>query len=280
LNLSDPIPPRFAAAAAHARRESNGFVRDVVYFRETSSTNDIATNLATHGASDGTVVLADAQTAGRGRQGREWVSVAGAGLYVSVITAPITTSDGRPSPLITLMTGVALAAAIRACAEVPAELKWPNDLIVTSHEPGAAVRWRKLGGVLVEGAMTGGQLTRVIIGYGINIRATGVPAPLAYQATCLDAEAGRTVDRAGLLTATLIELANWSARLRAGDAAGILDAWRELAPMMSGSRVEWQERGARRWGVTQGIDNDGALLVTADDTVHRIVSGEVRWMGS
>ncbi len=234
------------------------------------STNTVALDHSTNGvdksAAEGLVVVADEQTAGRGRRGHAWFSPPGAGLYVSVVLSP---SAARVDPmratlLTTLATGVALAEGIEAATGLRAELKWPNDLFTSG---------RKLAGVLAEGSDA-----VVVVGYGINVRDADMPPELRARATSIERELGRAVDRGVVLVETLAALARRYDDLLDGRFDVILDAWRALSPRASGARVMFQTAGGTDSGTTAGIDDHGALLVRIGDRVERIVSGEVTWL--
>jgi BirA family biotin operon repressor/biotin-[acetyl-CoA-carboxylase] ligase len=219
--------------------------------------------------SEGLVVVADEQTSGRGRRGHTWFSPAGSGLYVSVVLTPGASVDKRRATLLlTLAAGVALAEGIVQSTGLRVDLKWPNDLLVGR---------RKVGGILAESS-GGGSVGIVVVGYGLNVRVTDLPAELRDRVTSLESELGRAVDRHQLLAETLAGLSRRYEDLLAGRFDAILDAWRGLAPRAIGARVEWTTNAGTASGITAGIDDRGALLVRVDDRVERIVSGEVMWL--
>lgn len=264
------MPEDLRDALERAAAELGPFAGRVRYYAEVASTNDVAIRLAEAGAPEGTTVIADAQSAGRGRFGRSWLSPPGAGLYVSIVFRP-PALDG-----LTLMTGVALADAIRGATGLPVALKWPNDLVVA--DAAAASRHRKLGGILAEASGAEPVAEQVILGFGINVARTSYPPELAARATSLETELGRAVDRAPVLVATLAALARWRDAVRAGRLAFLLDRWRALAVGTRGARVEVAAPDGPRVGTTEGIDDDGALLVRLGGRLERIVAGEVRWL--
>jgi BirA family biotin operon repressor/biotin-[acetyl-CoA-carboxylase] ligase len=230
-----------------------------------SSTNDIAAHLADLGAEEGTTVVAEAQTSGRGRMGRVWFSPSGAGLYVSIVLRP--TID--PSALLTLAAGVALAEGIQASTGLSAEIKWPNDLFVGK---------RKLAGILAEAAAQGGNLHFIVLGFGLNLRPAAYPPELADRATSIEAELNRPADRAVILAEILSALSARYADLQQGRFDAILGAWRQHAAWLRGSLIEWDSpRGVQR-GRAEDIDADGALLVRVDGRTERLIAGEVRWI--
>jgi BirA family transcriptional regulator, biotin operon repressor / biotin---[acetyl-CoA-carboxylase] ligase len=246
----------------------------ILYFPTIGSTNDAAMSRSASVSSErseGLVVVADAQTAGRGRRGHTWFSPPGSGLYVSVVLAPARArvDPARAVTLLTLTAGVALAEALEAATGLCVDLKWPNDLHVSR---------RKLAGILAEAENPGSIAGSVIVGYGINVAATAFPPELRDRATSLESELGRTVDRPLVLVETLAALATRYQDLLDGRFDAILDAWRRRAPAASGSAVTWTTMAGPRSGVTAGIDDHGALLVRVGDRVERIVSGEITWL--
>jgi BirA family biotin operon repressor/biotin-[acetyl-CoA-carboxylase] ligase len=249
------------------------FGRRFLHLETTGSTNDDAMRLAAQGADHGTLIVADAQTAGRGRLGRSWLSPAGAGLYASLVMRPTprpTTGASLVEGLLTLAGGVALAEGIRAATGLAVELKWPNDLMA----PGLR---RKLGGILTEASSEGNTLAFVVLGFGINLRGT-LDRELADRATSLEAELGKPVDRGMVLVECLAALASRVRDLAEGRAAEVRARWHRLAPSARGRAVEWSVGAGRRRGVAEGIDDSGALLVRVGPSLERIVSGEVRWL--
>jgi len=260
------LPDDLAEALDRARGRLGPFGSHLLYFGSVGSTNDIADRLALAGAVEGTTVLAETQTAGRGRMGRAWFSPPGAGLYVSAVFRP---GAQAATPLFTLVAGVALADALRESTRLPVLIKWPNDLVVGR---------RKLGGILAEGSARQGALRHVIVGFGINLRPAALPPEIADRATSVETELGRPVDRGQVLVAALAALAAGYDDLRASRFDAILNRWRALAPGSVGVPVEWGEPAGVRRGTTIGVDDDGALLVRAGDGIERIIAGEVRWL--
>lgn len=267
--MSDPVPDDLARALAASDARRGCFGNPLYFFTATASTNDVAQSLAEHGAREGATVVASAQTAGRGRFGRTWFSPPGAGLYVSVVCR-----NPVAAPLLTLAGGVAVADGIRAATGLPVEIKWPNDIVVAGRTAG---RPRKLAGILAEGSTGADGLQYVILGFGINLRPAAYPPDFADRASSVETELGRSADSGLVLAETLSVLAASFERLRSGDSHPVLDRWRALAPSSRGSRVEWESSGVTLAGTSQGIADDGALLVRVADRVERIISGELRW---
>ena len=259
----------FEEALTRTRDRRGPFGAPLYYFDETRSTNDEAARLADAGATEGTTVVASAQTAGRGRLGRSWFSPPDAGLYVSVIVR-----DRRAAPLLTLAAGVAIADGIRSAIALPVEIKWPNDIVID----GGLGQRRKLAGILTEGSSGADGLQYVVLGFGINVLAGTYPPDIADRVTSLSAELGRSVDAPMLLAECLAAVAERVAQLTRGHTKAVLDRWRELSPSSTGARIEFDGMDRRIRGITSGIADDGALLVRVGDRVEPIRSGQVSWL--
>jgi BirA family biotin operon repressor/biotin-[acetyl-CoA-carboxylase] ligase len=257
-----------------ARVELGPFAREGRVLATTTSTNDEAMRWAADGAPEGAWVLAAQQTAGRGRRGRVWVSPPGAGLYLSVVFRPRSIDDPAMA-LLTVLAGVATVEALADAAGVRATLKWPNDVMIEGAGGGPS---RKLAGILAEGALVGPRLSAVVVGIGINLRPSAYPPEVAARAASLDTLAGRTVDADGLLVALLGALRRRRDALRdAASAAALLDAWRAWSPSAVGARIRWQQQGRPCEGLTNGVDDAGALRVRTAAGETRLVAGEVEW---
>ena len=217
-------------------------------------------------ATEGAVVIAGEQTAGRGRRGRAWFSPPGSGLYVSIVLMPSRSANPRrATSLTTIAAGVALAEGIEAAAGLRARLKWPNDLYVGR---------RKIGGILAEAAASGDRIAAVVLGYGINVAEAAYPPDLRDRVTSLESELGAPPSRPRVLAETIAAMAARYDDLLAGRFDAILNGWRARADA-KGARVEWNGADGPRTGDVVDIDEDGALLVQLDGRVERIVSGEV-----
>ena len=253
------LPDELATALSHAAPRLGPIGRQVFWYPEVSSTSDIASALAENGSDEGALVLAEMQTAGRGRLGRTWASPPGAGIYASVVFRP------RPhvARLLTLAAGVAVAEGIAKASGLEVELKWPNDV----HCGG-----RKLAGILAER-----EAEHVVLGCGINVLRAVYPADVRGRATSIELEIGRPVDRALVLTECLAALATRYRDLDEGRDGDVMSAWRSRAASMLGRRVEWDAAGAVQQGVAERVNEDGALIVRTDGGLARVISGEVRW---
>lgn len=264
------LPPDVAAAVDAARARSRVVPLDVRWYRSVGSTMDVAGEAAQAGAPEGLVIVADEQTAGRGRRGRPWISPPGAGIYLSLVLRPqLDAMSSRLLSLITLAAGVAVRSAITRASGFSAELKWPNDVMAGR---------RKLAGVLAEGLAIATPAQSVVLGLGVNILTVAHIGEIAERATSIEAELGRAVERERILEELLVAVPIAYDGLRRGETDDILRQWREGAPSAHGAIVEW-EGGARRYsGTTAGIDDDGALLIRTTEGVKRVISGELRWL--
>jgi BirA family biotin operon repressor/biotin-[acetyl-CoA-carboxylase] ligase len=227
-----------------------------------SSTNDLAMSLAEIQVPEGTVIVAEEQTAGRGRMGRLWVSPRG-GVWLSVILRP--RLPLAQVPLIGFAASTAAARAIRLTTGLLARVKWPNDILINGG---------KVAGILTE-AGPDGEWVVVGIGINANIPANGLPAGASHPALSLEGLLGHPVDR-GVLTKTLLrELEHSYEELRATGPMAILRRWREMADTL-GRVVRVETSGTTLEGVACDIDDSGALVVRLrDGTLERVVAGEI-----
>jgi BirA family biotin operon repressor/biotin-[acetyl-CoA-carboxylase] ligase len=237
----------------------------VLRFESLPSTNTELSRLASEGAEEGVSVVADEQTAGRGRLQRAWSSPKGAGLYFSILLRPKIATNYWP--LITMMAAVAVYDALGDACRLQADIKWPNDLL--SGE-------RKICGILAEAIETPSGRA-VIVGIGINLTQDAYPAELAGAASSISEAVGRTADREVLITALLRWLTHWYSLLN--ESAGpesIVNAWTNRSSYAFG-RVVQVSNGDEVWqGTTSGIERDGALrLRTASGETKVVRAGDV-----
>lgn len=238
----------------------------------TGSTNDDIAALAAEGSPEGTCVVADEQTAGRGRLDRTWVSPPGGGLWMSVLLRPGAVAADRYSWL-PLLAGVAATDALQEACGVRAELKWPNDIVAIAAACGGSEGPRKMGGVLsavLPGPAAGEPA--VVLGIGINVAMRSSDLPVR-QATSVLLEGGRP-DRTALLASMIQGLERRVAQWRDGDAALASDYRARCATI--GRRVDVQLPGDREVsGVVSGIDDDGHLLISDGESSLRVTAGDV-----
>ena len=224
----------------------------IVRLPSVDSTQTYAATLAANGAPDGTAVVAETQTRGRGRRGRVWHDAPGSSLLLSVILR--TSLPAARLPLLSLATGGAVAEALIAVAGVEARVKWPNDV----H-----VRGRKIAGILLER-----RGDAIVLGVGVNVMRGLVPQ-LEAVATSIAREHGRT-DREALLSAVLSGVGRWRDRLERGGFAPVRARWTALAT--TPGRYVCVDGVA---GVALGLDDDGALIIENAAGTTRVLAGDV-----
>ena len=244
-------PSRLSMAHVTDRTAGSAFGRSYRYYDEIESTNVEAKSLANSGAPEGTVVIAEAQTAGRGRLGRRWTSPAGKGLLFSALLRPVLPmSDAH---MLTLVAACAAAEAMESLAEVAVSIKWPNDLFIGD---------RKVGGILLEVAGEQDDVDWVVVGMGVNVNTeySELPVALRKTATSLKMATGSPMDRSELLARLLLTL---DAHYRHSLADGFERAVSEFRSRdyLLHRTVSVQTRDGAVVGQASGIDERGALLV-------------------
>ncbi|HZA50552.1 MAG TPA: biotin--[acetyl-CoA-carboxylase] ligase [Myxococcaceae bacterium] len=261
------IPDRLTALEIAPLLNTRDIGRAIHYFESLPSTNESAHRLAQEGASHGEVVIAEQQTAGRGRRGRSWISPAGVNLYFSVVLRPELSPQRAPE--LTLAAAVAVAETLRE-AGAPAAIKWPNDLLVEG---------RKIAGILAEMAAEGDNLSFVVMGVGVNLngRDADFPPELASVATSLMETRGERVPRALFTAALWTRLERWLDVHQESGFARVRDAWRALSNTLGQDVLVKTETREFR-GVAEDIDDTGALLVRTPDGLERIVAGDLEQM--
>ena len=265
LTAGDSLDPALWTGSLTTARYGRGENR---YEREVTSTNTVIKEMALAGAPDGSVCVAEAQTAGKGRLGRAWSAPAGQGLWVSALLRP-----GIPpehAPLITLCAAMAMARAVREAADVDVRIKWPNDLVCEA---------RKLCGILLEISADPDRIEYVVVGTGVNMYSGAYPPELSGRAVSVEELTDGAVPlRREVLTRYLAALEELMDRLERQGFAGIAAEYRAQSCTL-GSQV--QVSGAvEMTGVAEDIDGTGALLVRTDDgTLRRVLSGDVSVRG-
>jgi BirA family biotin operon repressor/biotin-[acetyl-CoA-carboxylase] ligase len=239
---------------------------NLLCLRETESTNAVAFKMAEGGAPEGTVVISDAQTAGKGRLGRVWISPAGVNLYCSVVLRPPITPVAACQ--LTFLSVVAVARAIEKCTKLSPQIKWPNDILISG---------KKVAGLLNEMNAETEKVNFVVLGIGVNLnlRLSQLGEGLRHPATSLLEEGGVEVDRAGFTRTLLTELDELYDKFLSEGEGPVRAEWLERSAI--GGRSVRVSCGAREFtGVVQGVDSFGALLVLlADGTLETVLSGDV-----
>jgi len=233
-------------------------------FSSCPSTNDLAKRLAREGLAEGTVVVAEEQTEGRGTKGRIWHSPPGQGLYASVILRPRRTDLS----LLPLAAGVGCVEAIREATGVEAALEWPNDIVRGG---------RKLGGILCETDFLGNALSHAVLGIGLNIgqKREDFPPPLRSTATSLRLALGREVDRPALETALWSALDRWYTAFTRGRRDEIVRAYESKLMIPVGAVIEVRKEGETLPGVFRGIDLRARLRLERDGKVRLLSPAEI-----
>ena len=259
--LADPID----AQALQLRLTSGGTAWEILYRPKVDSTNRVVLELARQGAPEGTTVIAESQTAGRGRLKRNWQSPPGLNLYLSCLLRPAVAA--ADASVITLTAGVAVAETVALFCPEGVGLKWPNDV---------QIRGRKVCGILAELRMAKEGPPALVVGIGLNVNITGADFDPAHRATAtsLREETGRCHCRQEVAFELCSRLAKWYGLFLAEGFAPVRQAWLDRCGM-TGRRVRVLFRDELREGVAAGIDRDGALLL-ADGTgaLQRITAGD------
>lgn len=246
-----------------------GIGHEIIRLEEAVSTNSLIMGRRDYLDRHGLVVIARHQTGGRGRMGRHWSSLPGRQLQFSMVVHP--RFPAVDFPVMSLLTGVAVAQAIQALLGLAPQLKWPNDVIVAG---------RKVCGILVEG-VSGGRKPRLVVGIGINCtgRSDDFPPELRDRLTTLEQETGCTVDMDALLHAVLDHVDALCARMAEGGKADVLALWRRYALLGEGERLRIPTQEGEREGVPESVTPEGYLIVRLDDGTRRVhVSGELEWL--
>jgi BirA family biotin operon repressor/biotin-[acetyl-CoA-carboxylase] ligase len=261
---ADPLlPQRVACALGDIRIGAS-----LHYQTSVDSTNRLARELGRRGGKDGLVVLAEEQTAGRGRRERRWVSPSAKGIYLSALLRPAA-SVAEAGPAAQLVAGIAVAETLAIYADRPMMLRWPNDCYLGG---------RKMAGVLVESEITGGTLDFLVCGIGINVNheESDFPADLRTRVTSLCMLSGNPQPRLPILVSLLKALEYWDDVWRKHGLSPVIERWLELSPESRGSYVEIQtDRGVIR-GLAAGLSPTGGLYVEDErEDRHEITLGEL-----
>ena len=239
---------------------------DIAYFRDTDSTNVRAEHLAKEGALEGTVVVAETQTQGRGRRGRTWYSPTGDGIYVSIILRPRLSPNEAPK--LTLMASVAAAETLLSLTPARASIKWPNDILIGG---------RKVAGILTEISAEMDRIHYVIVGLGMNVNMHDKSFPLEIRdrATSIFMETGEACPRIKLLRAYLEFFEMHYETFKTEGFGPIMNRWRELTDVM-GKRIAVDLIDHAYTGVVLDVDDDGFLILQDNEgALRKIVSGDV-----
>lgn len=238
--------------------------RQVLYFSETDSTNAQAKDIAARGAPEGTIVVSEKQTKGKGRGARSWFSPPWDGIYLSLILRP--NIAPREAPRITLLTAVAITETLLSITKLQIAIKWPNDILVNG---------KKLAGILTEMSTEGERIDYVVVGLGLNVNTPQFPTDIEGRATSILIETGERFPRVALAKEYLEWHEKYYEVFQRIGFEPIRERWKELTNII-GQQVTVETTDREYTGVVQDIDTDGALILR-DNTgqSHRIIFGDV-----
>ena len=261
----EKVPDILTPDALRQRLKGSLFGKRIYHFFKTDSTNRVALELGHAGEPEGAVVLAEEQTAGKGRAGRAWQSDRGVGVYVTLLLRPKLAPV--QAPLLTMMAGLSAHAAIHTQTGLAPDLKWPNDLLL---------RGKKVGGILTEMHAEPAQVRFIIVGIGLNVNQEKFPGELAATATSLRIETGKQESRMELLVRLLREFeSDYNRFLREGP-AGVTQKFEAVSSYAQGKRVQVTSGAQSYAGTTAGLGPEGLLQVQRDDgQLVTVISGDV-----
>jgi BirA family biotin operon repressor/biotin-[acetyl-CoA-carboxylase] ligase len=261
----EKVPDILTPDMLRQRLKSSLFGKKIHHFFKVDSTNRVALDLGQAGEPEGTVVLAEEQTAGRGRAGRAWHSERATGIYATLLLRPRLAPV--QAPLLTMMAGLSAHTAIQAQTGLEVELKWPNDLLI---------RGKKVGGILTEMHAEPGQIRFVIVGIGLNVNQERLPAELSAIATSLRVETGKPQSRLELVVRLLREFENDYNRFLTIGAESVTSRFSVISSYAQGKRVRVTNGKESFVGMTAGIGPEGLLLVKRDGgQVVTVIAGDV-----
>jgi len=263
VRLPDVLLPQLIRSRLH----THTIGKSLYHFYAVDSTNAFALRLIEHGykVAEGTVVIAESQTAGKGRLGRSWYSERESGLYLSIILYP----KAPPSlaPLLTLATTIAAHNAIERTTRLDVDIKWPNDLLIGG---------KKVCGILAEMQAEVDRIKMMIIGIGINVNHESFPEEIAGRATSLRLASGRPQSRIEILVDFLEEFEGLYTTFEQKGPRVIIDRWTRLSSFANGRKIEIHDGVRRIAGVTRGLNPLGALRVEQQDgRTEEVYSGDV-----
>jgi len=253
-------------AVLRRRLDGTQFGKSMHHFFTIGSTNDAALEMGHAGAAHGTVVLAEQQTAGRGRVGRTWHSEKSNGIYMTVLLRPAITPV--EAPLITLVAGLAARDAVAEQTGAAPDLRWPNDLMLSG---------KKFGGILTEMHAEPDRVQCVVVGIGINVNQEAFPADIRGQATSLRIETGRAQSRNELVVRVLRALDGYYNQFLRMGGEPILRRFAEVSSYCEGKRVRVGTTKETFLATTAGLDPSGVLRVRRENgKTEPVLAGDVR----
>jgi BirA family transcriptional regulator, biotin operon repressor / biotin---[acetyl-CoA-carboxylase] ligase len=259
------LPDILVPSLVHSELLSGEIGHKIIHYFRAESTNTAALELNPQEGPHGTVVIAEEQTAGRGRMGRTWYSEKRSGIYVSILLRP--PLSPAAAPILTLLAGVAAYEGVQSVTGLPVDIRWPNDLLING---------KKVCGILTEMQAELDRLHKVVLGIGLNVNHREMPAELRAIATSLEIEGGQSYSRLQILAALLRELESYYHRLLKDGNSAILERWAAASSYAQGKRVRIKTKAGEFPATTAGLDSTGALKVRYDDGKEELlVAGEI-----
>jgi BirA family biotin operon repressor/biotin-[acetyl-CoA-carboxylase] ligase len=261
----EQVPDILTPDMLKQRLKGSIFGKHIFHFFKTDSTNRVALELGHAGEPEGAVVLAEEQSAGRGRAGRPWHSERAAGIYATLLLRPKLAPV--QAPLLTMLAGLSAHSAVEAVTGLTVDLKWPNDLLI---------RGKKVGGILTEMHAEPSQVRFVIVGIGLNVNQEKFPSELASVATSLRTETGKQQSRMELLVRLLREFENDYNRFLREGVASVVARFESVSSYARGKRVRVTNGTESYAGTTAGLGPEGLLQVEREDgRITAVISGDV-----
>jgi BirA family transcriptional regulator, biotin operon repressor / biotin---[acetyl-CoA-carboxylase] ligase len=259
------VPDVLSPTLLRRRLRESVFSKRIYHFFKTGSTNEVAFDLGHAGEPHGAVVLAEEQTAGRGRAGRRWHSEKTSGIYLTVLLRP--PISPMLAPLLTLVAGLAVRDAILEEIELAPDLRWPNDLLLAG---------KKFCGILTEMHAEPDRIHFVVVGIGMDVNHAAMPAELAGGATSLRMVTGKTHSRLEIVVRLLRHLETYYNRFLAEGPPPILARFTEVSGYARGRRVRISTAAESYAGTTDGLEPNGLLRVRRDDgRLEVVIAGDV-----
>jgi len=250
----EQVPDILTPDILRRRLKGSLFGKRIYHFFRMDSTNRLGMELGCGNEPEGALIVAEEQTAGKGRVGRVWHSERAAGIYVTLLLRP--KLSPVQAPLLTMMAGISAHTAVQAVSGITTDLKWPNDLMIGN---------RKVGGILTEMHAEPNQVRFVIVGIGLNVNQEKFPVELESVATSLAKETGRAQPRMELLVRLLQEFENdYKGFLKEGSES-VVRRFGKISSYASGKRVQVTDLRESYTGTTAGVEPEGLLRVRRDD---------------
>jgi BirA family biotin operon repressor/biotin-[acetyl-CoA-carboxylase] ligase len=239
------------------------FGQEIRYFQSIPTTQSIAHQWAKQGAKEGSIVIAEEQTAGKGRLGNRWLSPLYQGIWMSIILRP--PIQINEASQMTILSSLAVSRAIASATSLPVQIKWPNDLLI---------RGKKVCGILTEIRGKHDRVDYAVVGVGINVNLSNDSGSIEKPFTSLAAEWGKPIDRTRLLATILKVWERWYQRYRQEGFQVIKQNW-ELHVKLMGKTITARTPNGKMIGIVQGINQQGALLLKTEQGLTEVYSAEI-----